>query len=148
MCTSSEIRRLHGLYGGQFGCIAQGFKYTCSINFFFFLLGIASTQQLISFRSTIRFHRLLCCAQRKYSSHLLPYSAVPIPLTLFPALYLLFPWLIHPITGSLCLAVPFTPFTPPLPPFPMATVSLFSGFIGLILHFVGSFVCFLDSTQE
>ena len=73
------------------------------------------------------------------TSHLSPCNSITGPLTIFPILYILFPWLTYSITGNLYLPLPFTHSACfPLSPSPLATISLFSVFISLILLFVYS----------
>ena len=75
-------------------------------------------------------------------THLSLYDAITVPLTIFPMLCLLFPWLIHSITGSLYLPLPFTHFAHAPTPAPLTTTSLFSILMGLFLRFVRLFVLF------
>ena len=78
----------------------------------------------------------LCCDHHRCGYHLSPYSAVTIPLTVFPTLYFLFPGLIHPVTGSLYLRLPFAHFALSSAPSLLATTILFFVFTGLLLLFV------------
>lgn len=85
----------------------------------------------------------MLCSHHKCSFHLSPYDTIAIPLTIFPMLYFLFPWLIHCITRSLYLPLFFIHFAHPRPPSPLAAISLFSEFIDLFLLFVCLFICFV-----
>ena len=62
----------------------------------------------------------LCFAHHKYIFCLSPYNAITIPLTMFFMPCLLFLWLIHSITGSLCLPLPFTHFAGVVPSLAMS----------------------------
>lgn len=104
---------------------------------FFFNLSIADAQCYLSFRCPAEWfsHSVLCCARHKWGSCLSPCNAVPVPSSMFPRLCLSSPWLLHSITGSLYLPVPFTHFAALSTPSPLATTRMFSVFIGLILLF-------------
>jgi len=67
---------------------------------------------------------ILSQAYHNCGYHLSPYHATTILLTVILMLYLLFPWLVHSVTGSLHLPFPFTHFAHPL------TLLLFGDFLG------------------
>ena len=83
--------------------------------------------------------------QDKSGYHQPPYKVTTILLAIFPMLYILSPWCIYFVTGSLPLpSIPFTYFTHSCHPHFLWQLSMSL----LLFCYAGSFVLFLDSTYK
>ena len=129
---------------------------------FVYYLNILDTQCHISFKcTTVEFNKFIPYLRSPQCSyHLFPYIAVIISLTLLFMLGLLFPWLIHSITGRLYLPLLIIHFAQSPTPLPSGnhrfvlcifrSDSAFGFFIHLwVFFFVCLFLIFvLSSTDE
>ena len=92
-------------------------------------MSIVDTQCYIDFRCATRWFDKCIRDAALTTSVAAPVTIRRLSLTIFLMLHLLFLWLIHPITGSPYLPLPFTHFLSHPPPSPLATISVFSVFI-------------------
>ena len=67
-------------------------------------------------------------------NHLSPHRIVTVLLTVFPMLYVIFPWLTYFITGNLYLLIPVTYFIQS-PPTSLLAATLFCSFICFVFRF-------------
>ena len=86
--------------------------------------------------------------RHKSSSHLSPYRVITMSLIIFPVLYILSPWLIDFVIGSLYLLIFLTYFTHLPPPTSLLTTRLFSASASLFLFCSSIFFDFLHSTYK
>ena len=86
--------------------------------------------------------------RHKSSYHLSPYKVITMSLIIFPVLYILSPWLIYFVIGSLYLLIFLTYFTHLPTPASLVTTYLFSASASLFLFCLSSFFVFLHSTYK